>query len=49
MDIIRNVKFFKNKKEQLRDIATAYTFQRNLPGEDIIRYGEYGDKFYIII
>lgn len=49
MDIIRNVKFFKNRKNQLKDIATAFTFQRNLPGEEIIRYGEYGDKFYIII
>ena len=49
MDVIRNVKFFKDKKDQLKDIATAFTFQRNASGEKIIQYGEYGDQFYIII
>ena len=49
MNIIRYVKFFKNKTNQLKDIAMGFCFQRSQPDEEIIRYGEYGDKFYIIL
>lgn len=53
MQIIREIKFFKNSSDMkpavIKEISQVFIFQSNKPGDEIIKYGDFGDHFFIII
>ena len=51
--LIKEIKFFKELpklgENGLREIASLLKIESFAPLEDVIKYGEQGDKFYIIL
>ncbi len=49
---MKNIKFFKERKikeKEMVDICTGLQYLRKPKGSYVIRYGEEGDNFYIIL
>ena len=49
---LKNVQFFKERKIKNRDLeelVSAFRFEKFEAGEQIMEYGEPGEKFYVMI
>ena len=49
IEVLKKIKFFKKSQQQIEEVSKVFGYQINKPGEEVIRYGEYGDQFYIIM
>lgn len=49
IDLVRKIKFFKKSPQLVEEVSKIIGQQLNAPGEEFIKYGEYGDQFYIIM
>lgn len=51
--LIREMQFFKNRKEispyEIKEVSQVFAFQNTKAGRTVIRFGEYGEHFFIIL
>ena len=50
--LIKDVSFFKERKlsiQEIKEVASGFQFQEVEEGEDVVKYGDQGDNFYLII